>query len=593
VIASGRHLLRAAAVAIALAGALDPAITSTRRTKPIVAVIAADAIADSAARDGAAHALSRRFAVIPAPLVTADATVLVGNDVPAESDQIGRPAFVIAADRRGPAATVEAVHAPSVASLDSRVPVSAVVHVTGARDRALNVTLTANGVAVDRVSHTVSGDEERIPVILRYAPAAAGAAQLRVIATVTGAAGTHAADVLVDVRAVRWSVLFYDPRPSWISTFVRRAVERDRRFVVTSRVVTSRNVGIEAGRPPNRLDDLGGLARFDAVIVGAPHTLGAAEVSGLEAFMRQRGGSVVFLMDDRASGPYERLAGVTRWLEQNDGRVVSVRAGGDSSGLRAGDVIWPAELPAGAEVIAGASRPVIWRSPVGAGQLVVSGAVDAWRYRDKSLSAFDEFWKTLIAESANIAPAAVSVALSRAVLTPSEDATVTVHVRSAELHPPFMNVANVANSRLVHTSVTAVLEPAVEGTRPNEMLRVWPSGSVGSLEGRVRAPRAPGVYRLVVTADGNRAEVPLVVVGKPVMRPVPDRSELAAAWASAHGGRVLTTSQIAQLPAVLDAALRPVSRVETWHPMRSPLWLIPFALLLGGEWWLRRRRGLA
>jgi hypothetical protein len=595
-IASGRHvllLMRAAAIGIAFAGAVDPAVTSNRRTKPTVAVIAADAIRDSAVRDDVERTLSKRFTVIRAPLFTADATLLVGNEMPGESDQIGRPAFVIAADRKDATATIEKVHAQTVATLDSRIPVSAVVHVRAARGRALDVMLTANGVAVDRVSRTVTGDDEKIPVTLRYVPAAAGAAQLRLSATLAGAARTDASNVLVDVRDVRWSVLFYDPRPSWMSTFVRRAIERDRRFVVTSRVVTSRSVGIESGRPPNRLDDLGGLARFDAVIVGAPQTLVAGEVSGLESFMRQRGGSVVFLMDERASGPFERLTGASRWLEQNDGRVVSVRAAGDSSGLRAGDIIWPAELPAGAEVIASGSRPVIWRSPVGAGQLVLSGAVDAWRYRDKSLSAFDAFWQTLIAESASASAPAASVVLSRAVLSPGEDATVTVRIRSAALHPPFVNASNALNAKPVHTAVSAMLEPAIMGSRPNETFRVWPSGSVGTLEGSVRAPRAPGVYRVVVTADGNRAEVPLVVAGKPVMRPAPERPALAAAWASAHGGRVISAAQIGQLPVVLDSALRPVSRVETWHPMRSPWWLIPFALLLGGEWWLRRRRGLA
>jgi hypothetical protein len=39
--------------------------------------------------------------------------------------------------------------------------------------------------------------------------------------------------------------------------------------------------------------------------------------------------------------------------------------------------------------------------------------------------------------------------------------------------------------------------------------------------------------------------------------------------------------------------VRVVPRAETWHPMRSAWWIIPFALALSGEWWLRRRRGLA
>jgi MYXO-CTERM domain-containing protein len=29
------------------------------------------------------------------------------------------------------------------------------------------------------------------------------------------------------------------------------------------------------------------------------------------------------------------------------------------------------------------------------------------------------------------------------------------------------------------------------------------------------------------------------------------------------------------------------------HPMRSPWWIVPLALLLAFEWWSRRRSGLA
>src|SRR6185436_1633434 len=96
----------------------------------------------------------------------------------------------------------------------------------------------------------------------------------------------------------RWTVLFHDPRPSWMSTFVRRSIERDSRFVVASRVATSRNVSASAGRPPAGLTDRRSLSVFDVIVVGAPDALSAADVASLEDFMRRRGGSVVLLVDD-------------------------------------------------------------------------------------------------------------------------------------------------------------------------------------------------------------------------------------------------------------------------------------------------------
>src|SRR6185503_15219195 len=156
-------------------------------------------------------------------------------------------------------------------------------------------------------------------------------APLRVTAALAGTTSVANADVSVDVRDKRWTVLFFDPRPSWMSTFVRRAVERDARFVVTSRVVTSRNVSADAGQPPGRLDDLAALELFDAVVVGAPETLTERDVAGLDAFLRRRAGGVVLLFDRRFPGPYERLTDAGDWRTDSSGKALPiVPVGADS-----------------------------------------------------------------------------------------------------------------------------------------------------------------------------------------------------------------------------------------------------------------------
>jgi hypothetical protein len=590
-----QRVLRILAIAVAVLAAIDPSITSDRTTKPEVAVIAADAHRDSTLADRVTRELAKTFTMTRAPVSNAEGTVVVGNGLPSTTAEFASPVFAVRADRHGPTVSLDAVRAPSWAPREARVIVAAIARVTGGRGRTLDVVLRAGNLAVDHVTRRIASDDERVPVSLAFVPTIAGAAALRLSATLDGARDAATTDVAVDARDKRWAVLFFDPRPSWMSTFVRRAVERDPRFVVTSRVVTSRNVSTDVGQPPGQLDDLVALGTFDAVVVGAPEALAERDVAGLDAFLRRRGGGVVFLFDRRAAGPYDRLLDVGAWVDDSTGRTVSIApvSGDTTSGtLRASDIAWPLRLPAGAELVAvtvpsktdtAKSRPLVWRTAVGAGRLVVNGALDSWRYRDRAISGggFDRFWPTVIADAANAAPPPVAVSLSSSVLAPGDEATVTVVGRDAAL----------SGDRVARTNVTAVLESTSSGVAPIPV-QLWPAGQIGRLDGVVRAPAAAGVYRLVVTADGNRGEAP-VVIARDAAHFTSDAPDLLAAWVGAHGGRVLAESRMSELSTALSRAIHPAPRLETWNPMRSPWWIIPFALALSGEWWLRRRRGLA
>jgi hypothetical protein len=259
--------------------------------------------------------------------------------------------------------------------------------------------------------------------------------------------------------------------------------------------------------------------------------------------------------------------------------------------MRASEVMWPLRLPATASIIAhtpanskrsASDVPVVWRTSVGAGRLVVSGALDAWRYRDRS--GFDGFWRTLIAESAQSSPAAVAVHLSDATPPPGEQIDVGVNVRDAALQEPNVThpVRTTASARLTSA------DPPIESTT----VRLWPGDDVGELRGAVRAPDRPGLYRLAVSADGNTSTTPLVVATN-ASHPNPDDRDLVAAWARTRDGRALPASRLSELPSELRRAIHPPPRLETWYPMRSAWWIVPFAILLSAEWWLRRRRGLA
>jgi hypothetical protein len=219
----------------------------------------------------------------------------------------------------------------------------------------------------------------------------------------------------------------------------------------------------------------------------------------------------------------------------------------------------------------------VWSVPVGAGRLLVSGALDAWHHRDAS-SGFHAFWATRIAELSVGAPAAVETILSRHSLAPGEAAVVRTTVRDVFLSNLPQRTARVG----------AVLVSGADTTIP----RLWPTATPGVFEGRIVAPRERGTYRLIVSAgrDSSRTSV---VVDPAARKSLPDDRSVIEAFVSSRGGSVIAEEELGELPVRLSLALQVASRVETWHPMRSAWWIVPFALLLGAEWWSRRRRGLA
>ena len=410
-------LLRGLAILIALAGAIDPAVTSERRTKPEIAIVAAHEKDDELARQ-VADTLSRDFTIVRGPYTAAAAVVAVGETLSPASvafpDSV--PAFAVLPTPTAPLATIEAVRVPARAPLNARVPVTAVVRARGARSRSVQVSLLSNDIVIDRASRPVGADDERIEMTLGLVPTARGALRARLIAEIDGTPGRSSSDLLVDVTDTRWAVLFFDRRPSWMSTFVRRAIESDARFVATSRVVTSRNVTVETGSAPGSLADLDALSLHEAIVVGAPHELTTRDVDGLEAFLRLRGGTVVLLCDERTAGPYERLLATPRWATASSAQPAALRhAGTDGARIHASELAWPVALPAAAQVLAEtestepektARRPIVWRTPAGGGRVIVSGALDAWRFRTHAESSFDRFWQSIVADAAAAARAA-------------------------------------------------------------------------------------------------------------------------------------------------------------------------------------------
>jgi hypothetical protein len=574
-------ILRVAAFVVAGLAVLDPSLTASRRSRPLVSLVADDHARRELTAD-VERLLSRRFTVLAGVSDASSATVLVGATVPREVAAAGVPSFAVLPNETKPSAHITTLDAPTVAPLNSRIPVDVQLSVVGAAGRDVQVDLSIDGAVVSDSSAPVRSDSSIVTLQSAVMPEA-GTHILHATARLTGATVLDSATTIVDVSSRRLPILVFDARPSWTSTFVRRALEPDARFTVTHRMLTSRGVSNTSGPAPASLRDIEALDDFATIIVGAPDQLAERDVAGLEAFMRRRGGRVVLLMDGRSSAPVDRLSGVQRW------RVTQVAAPAamvDAEGggvLRGREFYWPAVTPTDATLHAlnvardSTRRPIIWSIPVGAGQLTMSGAVDAWHHRDDP-SGFDAFWSSLVTGLSLAAPEPIDVMISSRLLAPGDEATVRVAIREPLLADGDIRLARVS---------AMILSPT-----DSAFVRLWPDRTPGLFSGRIVAPRDTGVYRLIVRSGTERADVPVVV--RPTVRGAgEDQWSYVRAFVASRKGASIDESDMSRLPDLITAAVQPVSRVESWHPMRSPWWIVPFALLLGLEWWWRRRNGHA
>jgi hypothetical protein len=567
-------ILRILAVAVAIGGVVDPAVRIERRVPAPVRLLAdaedPDAIAATARLRSA---LSGHVDFVESG--SAVASVIVGpggagGGVPGQ----------------GPVSVVVLEEAPSVAIADvpdtvslipgSTIDIPVVLHSLGLAGRTTVVLLELDGVELARVNQVWRRDAVAT-VNLPYTAPVPGARRLTV--RVEPAPGEqrlrdNQATLLAvaQARAARIAVL--EPRPSWSAGFVRRHLEQDPAFQVSSVLRTSRGIASRSGQPP--AIQAPQLSRFDVVIVGGPEELQRAELEALWQFAGRRGGTVVLLPDRFPTGPYvERLP--AKFTEQlsSDPRVL------EPGGVLASEVVSLLALPRGAQVLAMLGRaPVIVSWPVGDGRVVFSGALDAWRYRAAPKSRLAAFWRDELLSAALNAPPPVQLEVAPAVLRPGAVASLGVRLRRTEWEDP----AGGGEIRL----------PAVGGRVSDpagalDPIRFWPEVERGTFRGEASFAK-PGVHTIrVETGDGAAAEMTVLVDQTAPARPRPLASVQDVP--ALTGGVSTVASQLDPLVEHLLALPR-ARRPVPIHPFRSAWWVWIFAGLLSGEWALRRRTGL-
>lgn len=558
-------VLRTIAVAIAVAGVIDPMVTRARTSTPQIALLGGSAPEDSLTAARVRERLRADGMQVSDALSPHDAArIVVGPTLPAlDARRVPTFAYVPA-----PVA-VTRVAVPSRVRLTSQVPVS--VWLTARRAATVTLELLDGSVVVaqDQVALAPDSTASRA---LRWAPSSIGTHALTVRVSTSGTDTPTRVTRAVLVDSARWRVLAYDARPSWNATFIRRALERDGRFDVRSRVVAVRapqaTVARATARTPSSLSALDARS-VDVIVVGAPESLPANELAALRRLVANDGVPLVLLPDD-ATPALAAWVGAGAWRAAPRRESVALRAPATAAAdsvatLRALVVAAPTAIAAGSDTLLTLGRePVVWRQPLGVGDVVVSGALDAWRFRDPDQSAFDQFWRTVVAAQAVRRAPTIDVWPDAISIRPGERPALTI---SAPAMPTV---------RWVPDSGTSIALPVA----PTPQSSTW-----RALTPFLADPQQ-GALHVVTASDSALVPIAVRMDASPATMPEPT---IRTAWANAAGGQVVST--IDSLIAAVRRAAQPQPEPLPWHPMRSPWWMLPFALALGGDWWLRRRAG--
>ena len=568
-----RLVLRTLAVLIAVAAAIDPVMTVTRpaaRSVVLASLASADvADVESAVRSAlpAADVSLRRATNGRLPCLPGEPCLMVADgsvDVDIPTDLDGPVSLITMSAAAGPNVAVQAVIAPAMHHAAGSGTARVVMTGTGMQGRRTDVRISDGAATVGSVSHEwAAGGEAAVDV--PWWPLGEGARSLRVTAVpFDGEQSTadNAVEVGVNVASIRAQVLVFDARPSWASTFVRRAIEDDARFRVDHRV--GLGPALAAGTPGARLDRRS-LEAASVVIVGSPESVTAGDVTLLEQFARTRGGTLILLPDRAPGGASARLF-QGRWTEHLEATASPAGSLRASETLR---LLSPTPFDTVLAAVKGAAVVVL--SPAGNGRIVVSGALDAWRYRDADGGAFDRFWRSLVLESA-AAGVPLRLEFASAIARPGAEVPLVVRHR-----------------RMDEAVASSIAGTVTCGAQAARALRLWPAGGDGVFTGRVIVD-GDGPCEVRVTIEGGPSAVAGIAVTNGATQGAGAVMSKLEREARRTGGVVVPAGDAA---AISTALVMPApDQPEPVHPMRSPWWMFPFVTCLGVEWWLRRRGGV-
>lgn len=439
-------------------------------------------------------------------------------------------------------------------------------------------------------------------------------------------------DAMIDVREGRQKVLYFEGEPRFEVKFLRRAVDEDDelQLVVLQRTAENKFLRLhvddgeelEGGFPITREE----LFQYRALIIGSVEAsfFSREQLRMIVDFVNERGGSVLFLGGKRsfAEGGYAGtpLADLmpVELTSQGDASyyreltVTPTRAGLTHAALQldpdptVSSQIW-AELPAlstfnqltrlkpGATALLTGSGPGVSEGQIvlasqryGRGMALALPVQDTWIWQmhaDIPLEdqTHETFWRQVIRWMVNEVPDQMTLTSSAEPAALNQTVQLSADLRDKGFH------------RINDAAVSALIEAADGST--NEIPLRWTNRRDGEYSAAF-VPLVSGLHQVRVEAIRGDS---LVASSVYALDAVEDNGEFFNAQmrapllrriAEETGGRFYTLSDVNRLPDEVNLSGSGITRVESYDLWDMPLVFLLILGLVGGEWALRRVRGL-
>lgn len=471
-------------------------------------------------------------------------------------------------------------------------------------------------------------------VVFTATPTNAGATEYRVEAPVwpdEALTRNNSDRVKVSVLEQPIRVLLVEGTPYWDSKFLAQLLRLQTNIAISAiyRVSSERSMRIDSGgaRPAGRADeafpaDAASLAAYDLIVFGkgVEYFLDAARVALVKSFIREQGGSVIFSRGRPYHGQSFPEMETIEPLEWGDALGAEFRwqptAEGEAAGLFDGllpgrsDPVWsrlpPMRSANGCKrvkafatvLVEGRSVtesgvdsefPVVVTMRHGRGLVVAINGEGLWQWdffaSSESKALYEDFWMQLM-----------QWAVTYSDFLPGHAYALRVSSRSAMEGDP-------VRVRVLHRGGgprAGRLEVTVDGPSGRQVLAPAAiEGQEDRWETAFAADR-PGIYSITVV-DGERgmALAPAEEVEVPAPPGEMDEcsvdSEYLGRFAAEAGGRVLPAASWREW----IAGVKPESPVDApaesvWESRWDRAWVLLLLIgLLGAEWYLRRRSGIA